>query len=136
MKRIFIALFALTLSAAAADQPCPIEFQIIAPHLTQGSLLHAKVQWKNITDKEITGAKFQAAFIDATKDQHKVAGTWSTDQKAKPGDHKASWWEDEYYIRTYGMKAEMVVWPVKLAFADGSVWVNPGEGCSGSSKKN
>jgi hypothetical protein len=132
IKRLLIAAFFLaSLVAAAAEQPCPVEFHTI---YTSRSAELNKVVWKNTTDKEITGADFQAVFIDSVHDKHTALQLWNTDRKVKPGQTTTTRWNDKYYLHSYGDRAEMFIWPVKVAFADGSLWVNPGEKCLGKSK--
>ena len=130
MKKLLAVVLLLLVGAAFGQEKqnqCPIVFKGIRTgvqrnvNLTTGrGVVSFSIRYRNTTEKVIVGAKFQAAFYDATLDLHEVAETWSTATKVKPGKVGDDDWSDGYYIRSYGDNAD--IWPVKLVFADGSVW--------------
>jgi hypothetical protein len=120
------------LGGMAVAQTCPVQIETIHTLDMAYGDVHFKAKWKNVSDKQIVGAKFNATFFDATGDRHDVIEDWTTDQKVKPGQSKSSSWPDGYYIRSYGHHAKVEIWPQKIVFADGTKWEDDGSAsCKG-----
>jgi hypothetical protein len=117
MRHIFAALL---LTAAAWAQDCPVTISNITavPNDPQFS-----IQYKNLTDKKIKGAKFDATFYDAVSNPWGVMDTFIDSGQVKAGKtHYIQWNMSRVYNTELQGGAE--VWPVKIVFEDGSVWEN------------
>src|SRR3954471_20218026 len=103
VMRLFWVLLLFIGSAVAQ---CPVKFERVrAAEPTQQ--VHARwsryyfdLKWKNVSDEEIVGAKFEPIAYDATREPHPFGETWGTDQKAKPGQSHHTSWEDTFYVET------------------------------------
>jgi hypothetical protein len=117
MRHLFVVLL---LTAAAWAQDCPVKISDISavPDDPRFSL-----QYKNLTDKKIKGAKFDATFYDAVNNPWGVMNTFIDSAQVKVGKtHYIQWSMSRVYNAELQGGAE--VWPVKILFEDGSVWEN------------
>jgi hypothetical protein len=129
-------LATLVLLCGTMFAQCPVQFETVQPRYAVGRYeLKFKAKWKNVSNKEITGVKFRAAFFDAVADRHPVIGDdWVSSQKAKPSESKTSYWRDNYEEKYYGRKSAEI-WAKTVLFADGTRWEDDGtEKCKGKSK--
>lgn len=130
MKRILIALFVLTITAVAAEQPCPVEFWDVE---TGASAV--RVKWYNTSDKAILGARFKGEFTNSLQEKFPSNNYWSTDTRLDPKKSALSYWSIISEINKHGRRLGVEIWPVKIAYSDGSIWENEGRACSSGVRK-
>jgi hypothetical protein len=120
MRHLFVGLLLAAATIAASAQECPVKvFSISAvPNSTLFS-----IEYKNLTDKKIKGAKFDATFYDATGGVWGVMDTFIDSGQVKVGKTRYIQWR---MSRTYDaeLRGGAEVWPVRILFEDGSVWEN------------
>ena len=118
--KLLIAILALAGSMFAQTVQCPVTIT----RVFAGSTLNVK--YKNTSEKEIQGVKFNATFYDSTNDPHPIGG-FQDSGKLKPGKSTLGEWHAGWEKRYGELAGGAEVWVEKVAFNDGTSWQDDGE---------
>lgn len=135
------AVLAFSLPCFGQDS-CPVTFIKVDPEANRLSRIiksnttpppEFNIKIENNSGKDIRGAKFQAAYFDATEDLHLIPVAWNTTKGIKAGVEQTVSWDNSLYADRNHTAVGWIVVPMKLLFEDGTTWMatEDMQGCYG-----
>jgi hypothetical protein len=83
------------------------------------------VWYKNVSEKQITGIRFDVHFVSALKEVDPAVYPYENTATVKPGKEIAGIWHDGVFWHQYGDGMDAQVQVARVMFRDGSFWNPP-----------